>query len=256
MQEEQFTKDFKVLGYVTFLIGLIMLNNIEHIAYEHYLLSHKVFPEISFFGLSKSFDFLNKAHSIFTVIVVELSIIFFAIKGEKAWVLFSTFLIFIFNISYYNLIADFSVLPVQEIIVKVSFSLFYTVSIYIFSDILAKKLAQKKYASELESTIEQRKAYLEQLGAEASKHRVLISEIEQLKKDREQAEALLQKEAKEIEQARASLHKEEKVIEQVRAGLENERAEISKELACPNCDKQFDSQRGVNAHKGTCKIVK
>ncbi len=64
-----------------FVITLVMLNNVEHMAVVHHELSRKLFPEL--LG-----DWVNKLHSFIVVIIFEIVLITF-VRERKRWICLS-----------------------------------------------------------------------------------------------------------------------------------------------------------------------
>ena len=227
-------------NFITIVIALVMINNIEHIASVHYHFAQKVFPNLEW-------DILNKLHSVMVVVIVELSIIVFAIKGKKAWTLFFTFCIFILSLVYYDVISNWSEMSWQERITKIVLSIIFTVSIYIFSEMYAKRQQQKASLSKEEATIEQRKATANQLGLQIDKSRAEISEAKV-------TIGFLQEKQKQMNTKKSELNFEIEIIKAKRLELEEEKEQIKAELTCSNC-KIFVGKniRSLNAHVGKCK---
>lgn len=234
-------RNLDIDNFIKIVIGLVMFNNIEHISSVHYLYAQKVFPIIN------NFDILNKLHSILVVVIIELSIIVFALKGNKLWTLLFTFCIFILSLIYYNVLDQFHFMNFQEIISKIILSLIFTVSIYIFSEMFAKSEKDKADLSSTGAEITNRKAYLKQLSKELDDTREqTIIEKAYYKKYKAEFELL---KAEQVDWESLKIEFEKK-----KAELENEKAELEQELTCDICNDFIGkSLKSLNAHKGICK---
>ncbi|NJM13998.1 MAG: hypothetical protein HC896_00190 [Bacteroidales bacterium] len=71
----------KTKNIIYLVIALVMLNNVEHLAYVHQMIARKIFGTVG----------LNWWHSIGSVLVVELAIMVFVIRGQDVFAGMFTF---------------------------------------------------------------------------------------------------------------------------------------------------------------------
>ena len=226
-------------GFLVAIMLLPMLNNIPHIASIYYQYSSQFFPTTEFSWFPGVQDPINKLHAIFVVMAIDISIIYFTIKGEKYWVAFLVLTIGYFNMAYYDLIDGFEVMKTQEIISKIMLSVFNTASIYIFPHLIHKKITQEKTQENIQHKIEKRQKFLGEIGQQVQAKR---SELERTTSDLEQTSSDLERKQSDLERTTSDL-------KQTTSELERK-----EELTCPYC-KEFvaETTNQLNAHKGRCK---
>lgn len=220
-------KRITINHFVMLVIAFVMANNIEHISYVHFSLAKQVFPDL----------WMNKLHSVVVVIIIEVSIMVFVIKGLQKWALLFTISIFVLSLDYYEIFTEIQ--SVRWYISSFVFSLIYTVSIYIFSEMFAELSKENKQSSDISTRIKkllEKEKEVETSILEKEKIEVRVTdELASLSND--------------LEEGRVSLAKETERAEL----LLKEKAEIEQELTCEHCgDYKATNFRQLNAHKGKC----
>lgn len=209
-----------------------MINNVEHLSYVHYQLAHHVLPVISF-------DWLNKAHSIAVVLIFEIVIITFVMEGHKGFAGFFSFCIFILSQVYYEVPDLLAKGKYIEALAATTYSVIFTISPYMFSELLASHhekqnevMQQIETNHQLRQQLNQTKATLNQKESEAIK---LQSTIE-----------VLQSNYTNFQQQVITLTKTNSTLEkQIQAAKEK--------LKCPYCSDYTATTDGqLRAHKGHC----
>lgn len=111
------------------VIILVMTNNLEHLAYVHYNVSHQLLGGIG-----------SIIHSIVSVFVIELSIIAFVRNGMKKFALLFTIFLFVLSMLYYP-VRNYAIQGQwEELLAALVYSLLYTISIYMFSELYYSKI--------------------------------------------------------------------------------------------------------------------
>jgi hypothetical protein len=124
-------------GTFTYIvIILVMINNIEHLAWVHYNIARHWFQ----------YDWMNHLHSVIVVVIIELSIIELVRRGKIGFAGFYTLCLFILCLIYYPL-ADYKDKAAWgNLIAAIIFSLMFTISIWYFSILAAEKNEEKEDA--------------------------------------------------------------------------------------------------------------
>ncbi|BDD04427.1 hypothetical protein [Aureibacter tunicatorum] len=217
--------------YLLIIIGLVMINNIEHLAYVHHDISRKLF------GIEGSM-----IHSVIVVVIIELAIMAFVANGKKWFALLFTVLLFVLSMLYYD-VRTFMILGNwEQLTASVVYSTLFTVSIYMFSEMYASKIETSRNVSEtfrdgLEQDIRDLQAKLEE------------TEAEKQEKDEEMDE--------QQKRFADTLSELEIVRQGIEAQYNKEKEEADKwreATTCGECGERFKSPFAKNAHK--CKDAK
>jgi hypothetical protein len=158
-------KLFKKLPSGTFtylVIVLVMINNIEHLAYVHYNIARHWFH----------IDWMNPWHSVLVVVIIELSIIELVRRGKIGFAGFYTLCLFVLCLIYYPLDTYVAQAAWGNLIAAVVFSFMFTISIWYFSILAAETKEEKQQAEVYE------KKYFEssRLLADANRKLILYDE--------------------------------------------------------------------------------
>ena len=209
-----------------------MINNVEHLAYVHYHLAQKVFPTLDF-------DWLNKAHSVLVVLIFEIVVITLVMEGKHAFAGLFTCCIFILSEIYY----DVPELVISErfidVIAASTYSLIFTISIYMFSRLLADKYADDDARKSLIDTIYGLRTELAASQSQVKQHESGLNAVKSALNDIKSQ--LIQRES-ELKEAIRSRDQMERTV-----NLARER------LKCPYCSRQNDNEAQLRAHKGHCE---
>jgi hypothetical protein len=191
----------KAFTYI--VIALVMVNNIEHLAYVHYSIARRWFQ----------FDWMNQAHSVIVVVIVELAIIELVRRGKSGFAGFFTLCLFILSLIYYPLSSYLVSAAWGNLIAAVVFSIMFTISIWYFSLLAAEENEEN---NENESY---RKKYQE-----------------------------LAKTVNEWQRKLALFN----TMETELAELRKFKAVSELSCICPNCEKVFPSENAKRGHMATC----
>lgn len=209
-----------------------MLNNVEHLAWVHYEIANKPFPEIGE-------DWLNKLHSLLVVIIFEIVVITFVRSGQKGFSIFFTFCIWILSMIYYKAPDLFFQESWQNLTAATVYSTIFTISIYMFSEMLAEW-----YQDE-------------------NKEKILCTRINELQAELKQSQANCTTFQSELDKWSAGyneLHKDMEELESENVKLRRQLTEYQKaeeaareSLRCPHCrDFIADTEGQLRSHKGHC----
>lgn len=214
------------------VIALVMLNNVEHLAWVHYAIANKPFPTLQF-------DWLNKVHSLLVVVIFEIVVITFVRAGQKGFSLFFTFCIWILSMIYYKAPDLFILQHWEDLIAATVYSTIFTISIYMFSEMLAEWYQEQSMVKILSTRINELQAQVKELQSKCSTWEA----------------AALQEQAK-FEESHAELVEAHSQIQTLKSEIR--RYQILEEkslkaLKCPHCnDFTADSEAQLRSHKGHC----
>jgi hypothetical protein len=209
-----------------FIIALVMLNNVEHLAYVHY-------------SIEQLSPLASHWHSVAVVLIVELSIMFFVRKGHDAFALVFTLLLLAIQLIYYPLSDYWQQAQYGKFMAAVIFSSMFTLSIYYFSRIAAHR---QQFDAELHQW---RAKYFEaekQRSNAASDCRNKTHELHELATKLNQATAKLQLTENELQKLKAERQQFEKIQQQI---------EIS--CTCKKCGSTFATEASRRSHEGRCR---
>ncbi|MEQ8548716.1 MAG: hypothetical protein RIC03_12440 [Cyclobacteriaceae bacterium] len=206
---------------ITAVIVLVMVNNVEHLAWVHYELAMKLFPIVP--G-----DWLNKLHSVAVVVIFEIVVITFAREGKQGYSQFFAFCIWILSMIYYDTPGLFMAGNWQLLIAAAVYSTIFTISIYMFSEMLAERQNETR----MEAILADKNLRLQAESNELKEHNIKAQdEINELKAN-----------CNELPELRKSL-----------ALLQREKEEMLSRLKCPYCKHyKAESEAQLRAHKGHC----
>ena len=215
-----------------FVITLVMLNNVEHLAVVHHELSRKLFPEL--FG-----DWLNKLHSFIVVIIFEIVLITFVREGKKGYSIFFTFCIWILSMIYYHAPALFMNEQWTALTAAAVYSTIFTISIYMFSEMLAEWYQEESMVKILTNRINE-----------------LLSDYKTLKDNYTTLESNTNQYRAECDQSRSTIIDLQSQVTSLTSRINHYReleAKSKKALTCTHC-KDFiaESEAQLRAHKGHC----
>ncbi len=213
---------------ITFVIALVMLNNVEHLGHVHYTLSVKLLPEL--IG-----DWLNKLHSVVVVIIFEVVVITFAREGKKGYSLFFTFCIWILNMIYYKAPELLINGDYEQLTAATVYSTIFTISIYMFSEMLAEYYQEQNVVKILESKLVELRSELKQSQSELKDCHAELVEAQTVQAN--------------LSECRAELVEAQNALKQ----YQEAESKAKKDLTCPYCKSyQAESQGSLTAHKGHC----
>jgi hypothetical protein len=159
-------------AFTYLVIILVMINNIEHLAYVHFGLARHWFR----------YEWMNQLHSIIVVVIIELSIIELVRRGKIGFAGFYTLCLFVLSLIYYPLSEYVNRAAWGSLIAAIVFSIMFTISIWYFSVLAAEK---KEEEDELESY---KNSYLKASRSLTELERKLVlydslkSEVEELRR--------------------------------------------------------------------------
>ena len=136
-------------NFILLVILLVMVNNVEHCAFVHYQVARRVFDMV----------WMNKAHSVAVVIIIELSIVVFVVKGDHKAALFFTMMLFVLSMLYYDFRTFWINAEYEKILAAVTYSTMFTASIYIFSRMYAAKRMTNAEHAQLQLELKRLRAY-------------------------------------------------------------------------------------------------
>jgi hypothetical protein len=209
-----------------FIIALVMLNNVEHLAYVHY-------------SIEQLSPLASHWHSVAVVLIVELSIMFFVRKGHDAFALVFTLLLLAIQLIYYPLNQYWDGGEYGKFMAAIIFSSMFTLSIYYFSRIAANR-------QQADATLHEFRAkYFEaekQRSNAASECRNTASELQATKETLQQTLQILSTHKAELHE----LKKEQQQFEKVRQA-------IAESCTCKKCGSTFATEASRRSHEGRCK---
>jgi hypothetical protein len=220
-----FTKN----NVVYLILALTMLNNLEHVAWVHHNIARGSFHNA----------LLDKSHSIIVVLIIELGIVYLVHKGEHVFAGVFTFLLFLLQLIYYPLYEFVKTGQWENFIASIIFSLLFTISIYYFSIIAAKR---KQNASMLEQFRAKNKELYDKVHH-------YIQQLKALKTVVDQSKAKMEQKDSELQQLRKDLLEKAKKLQE----LEKYQQQMKLACTCEKCGKVFDSEASKRSHAGRCK---
>ncbi|MEO9474162.1 MAG: hypothetical protein ABJG41_01465 [Cyclobacteriaceae bacterium] len=215
-----------------FVIGLVMLNNVEHLAWVHYDLANKVFPELPF-------DWLNKLHSFIVVIIFEVVLVTFVREGKRGYSIFFTICIWVLSLIYYDASELIASSQWQNATAAAVYSTIFTISIFMFSEMLAELYQGENMVQILSTKIQQLQAELKESAHNLNERHAELAEVQA--KFQESQSQLLKSQAEATSLA-SQVTKYQKAEESRK-----------QDLTCEHC-KTFvaESEANLRSHKGHC----
>ena len=210
------------------IIVLVMLNNVEHLAYVHQMIARKLF------GTTE----LNWWHSVASVCVIELAIMVFVIRGQDVFAGMFTFMLFVLSLIYYPMDVYWVNGQWGKFFAAMIYSGMFTLSIYYFS-----RMAANRQQADAE-LVQYKNNYCE---AERMRHETIASlnqankHLEETSRKLQQAETELQQKTKELHQSNGELLELKKMELQVAASC-----------TCKKCGRSFLSEASRRSHEGRC----
>lgn len=220
---------------ITLVIALVMLNNIEHLAWVHYDIARHVF----------SADWMNWTHSVMVVVIIEIAIIVLVRKGMDVFAGVYTFMLLILTLLYYPLGEYWVNGEFARLLAAVIYSLMFTLSIWYFARMAAMKNRSAEKESEYKMKFYELSKEREQY---ARKIQQLTAEMEQHKKERLQSEAKLQQFTATPHVPAVRLQEVERELVQLRA----EKKMAAAARTCEKCGAEFPSEASKRSHIGRC----
>jgi predicted Zn-ribbon and HTH transcriptional regulator len=236
-------KLFTSENVITLVIILVMLNNVEHLAWVHYDIARHVFPTI----------LMNKAHSIIVVVIIELAIIVLVRRGMDAFAGVYTVMLLALSLLYYPMSEYWKTGEYARFIAAIIYSLMFTLSIWYF----ARMAAEKKLNAAKEEGYKQKwYAANKQLEQNGSKLQKLEAELQQIRADREKIAVMLQQKQAKLQQIEAAetipvaTYQE---LQQKLQQLEAFRRHAIELRTCEKCGQVFPSEASKRSHVGRCQ---
>jgi K+-sensing histidine kinase KdpD len=222
-------KLFTFESLALFIIALVMINNVEHLAWVHYNIARHVFHN----------PVLDRAHSIAVVIIIELSIILLVARGLHVFAGVYTFMLLVLQLLYYPLATYYSSGEYGKLLAAAIYSCMFTLSIYYFARMAANR---QQNASELEQA-QKRLCELERELHYSG------SNLQQMQTSLQQVQTSLQQRDNELQQSQTEMQQLKKQLQQLRH-LEIEAAAA---CTCDKCGQKFASEASKRSHSGRCK---
>jgi len=168
-------------GTFTYLvIVLVMVNNIEHLAWVHYNIARHWFQ----------YDWINHLHSVIVVVIIELSIIELVRRGKIGFAGFYTLCLFILCLIYYPLSDYKEKAAYGNLIAAIIFSLMFTISIWYFSILAAEKKEEQEEAENYMKKYSQASRSLIEAERKLVLFDALKTEVEELRKYKVQMQSI------------------------------------------------------------------
>lgn len=213
---------------VYLIIALVMLNNVEHLAFVHQMIARKLF------GTAE----LNWWHSVASVCVVELAIMVFVVRGEDAFAAMFAFMLFALSLIYYPICEYWNNGEYGKLLASILYSGMFTISIYYFSRMAANR-------QQADAELEQYKTkYFE---AERMRHET-IEKLSTAAKNYSSAQAKLQQVEAELQQKTKELHQLNAELLQ----LKKMELEVAAACTCKKCGSKFQKEASRRSHEGRC----
>ncbi|MDR6240954.1 hypothetical protein [Aureibacter tunicatorum] len=228
--------------YLLIIIGLVMINNIEHLAYVHHDISRKLFGHEG-----------SMIHSIIVVVIIELSIMAFVINGKKTFALFFTIALFVLSMLYYDLRAFIAHGNWEQLISSTVYSTLFTIAIYMFSDMYNEKANDDSPNGDSEQN------NLIQVQRDLNESELQLNEH---KERNEELETMLEESGKSLKVLTLNSGISQKALSLAQSELDALHLEI-KDLqkisnawmelcTCKHCGKLFDNPNANRVHQGRC----
>jgi|GEM_PF-1949857 Membrane-bound metallopeptidase len=229
--------------WIMAVIALVMLNNIEHLAYVHYIIARHLFPTYE----------QNWWHSILVVIIIELSIIVLVNKGQENFALVYTLCLFALSLIYYPLDEYWQNGQYGRFMAAIIYSLMFTISIYYFARMAAERsyensklLNRTRELDEARAELQEVRAKLQQSEANLNKAtaecRNLHFKMVDSKDYLQQLNDTISEQKNELQQCKTELHQLRKFKQQIEAAC-----------TCEKCGQTFESEASKRSHTGKCK---
>lgn len=214
------------------VIVLVMINNVEHLAFVHYTLAQHVFPVLGF-------DWMNKLHSVIVVVIFEIVVITFVIKGEHTFAGLFTCCIFILSLVYYDVPELITKGQYIDVLSATTYSLIFTISIYMFSRMLADEFKVDERIINLETLVNDLRSNLQQSVSKCDETTAMLNDTK----------TELDHTQNELKEKLSELHHITKTANQLRSDADK----VLEKLKCPYCGVQNESEGQLRAHKGHCQ---
>ena len=231
-------------NFIVLVIILVMLNNIEHLAYVHHQIARQAFPTIQ----------LNWWHSIFVVIIIELSIIVLVRKGKNTFAGAYTFMLFVLSLIYYPLPQYWQNAQYGLFIAAIVYSLMFTISIYYFAIMAAEKSSENSLLMNKVRQLDSAASELKQVRAKLEQSEASLKQIDadckNYKFERAAFESQLQQGGKQV----GKLLNELKQVNDELQQLKIYKRQIEAACTCDKCGQQFESEASKRSHAGRCKV--
>ena len=212
-----------------FVIVLVMINNVEHLAVVHYDLARKFFAS----------DWMNIAHSVIVVIIFEVVVITFVMEGKKGFSLFFTGCIWLLSMIYYESYQLILQGKGIEFTAAVIYSTIFSISIYMFSEMLAQWYQEERTIDQFRSKLNETKATLQQAESERTNLDHALDESRMQNKELTTKNEQLKTQNAELSSYLAKYQKAEEAKK--------------KALTCPYCKTYIaESESQLRSHKGHC----
>lgn len=221
---------------ILFVIALAMLNNVEHLAYVHHSIARLSFP----------YAWMNKAHSIVVVLILEVIIITLAHYGQRKFAGFYTLMLFCLQLIYYPLTDYLAAGEFGKFFAAVIYSSMFTISIYYFSIMAAKRQELAARRDEFRAKYLDEKNKCDQIARECLE---LASELEQTKIKVNEKDDKILLAASKISDFKNQLQQTEKELQELRLFRE----QTLSACTCPKCGQGFESEASKRSHMGKCK---
>jgi hypothetical protein len=228
------------------VVALVMINNIEHLAYVHYSIARHVFHN----------PILDKGHSIIVVVIIELSIIVLVSKGQDVFAFVYTFMLLVLSMLYYPLDQYWFNGEYGKLIAAIVYSFMFTLSIYYFSRMAAERNWENSQIREKNKRLDAAAIELQQLNKRLHQNEAALqqreNDLQQIAATLKQSKTdLLQSAANEKELA-AKLLQTEKELQQ----FKKLQQQIAAACTCEKCGQTFETEASKRSHAGRCKGVK
>jgi predicted Zn-ribbon and HTH transcriptional regulator len=236
MSQETKYRIFTSENVILFVIALAMLNNVEHLAYVHHSIARLSFP----------YEWMNKVHSVIVVLILEVIIITLAHYGQRTFAGFYTFLLLCLQLIYYPLADYIADGEWGKFFAAVIYSTMFTVSIYYFSIMAAKRQELAARRDEFRTKYFEAKKELEESERSTQQIKIKLHETEEAYHVKNEFCTEMSEDKKALA---SELHQVQKELQELRLF----RQQTLSACTCPKCGTGFESEASKRSHMGKCK---
>jgi hypothetical protein len=230
-------------NFVVMVIVLVMLNNVEHLAFVHHSMSRLLFPTYE----------MNWWHSILVVLIIEVSIIVLVNKGQQTFALVYAMCIFVLSLIYYPLDVYWKNGQYGLFAAAIIYSFMFTISIYYFACMRAEKSWENSQLRERNKRLDTLAVEMQQLTKRLLQSDASLkqkeNELMQITATLQQNEANLQQSNVRLNAIASELERKDNELQQLR----KYRQQIEAACVCESCGEAFKSEASKRSHAGKCK---
>lgn len=208
------------------IVALSIFSNLFKTAY--------VFRSVSF---GKQADYLQWSYAVFSVLILEVSILVLLANGSKFFPLLFALCTFAINVYYFN---QFEFGDVSQNIIEVIFAALFPSIIYRFSELYYAQNQDVKHVLQEDKTVEQVAENVLQV-----QHEQVISNYD-----------VLQEQYDVLQTDYGVLHNQFFVKQQENKAVQNHAAKWLEVVTCTQCGKIHDNPFACKTHQTRCKTEK